>query len=59
MDARGQIRRCLMDATTLDLPRVLGTMDDLGARQEFRAYIAGKNPPQTMDSQFAMSQIGG
>ena len=59
MDARGQIRRCLMDATTLDLPRVLGTMDDLAARQEFRAYIAGKIPPQTMDSQFAMSQIGG
>jgi cyclic pyranopterin phosphate synthase len=59
MDARGQIRRCLMDATTLDLPRVLSTMDDLAARQEFRAYIAGKVPPQTMDSQFAMSQIGG
>jgi GTP 3',8-cyclase len=59
MDARGRIRRCLMDATMLDLPLVLGTMDDLAARQEFQSYIAGKVPPRTMDSQFAMSQIGG
>jgi cyclic pyranopterin phosphate synthase len=59
MDARGMVRRCLMDATTLDLPRVLGTMDDLAARREFQAYIAGKVPPRAMDSQFTMSQIGG
>jgi cyclic pyranopterin phosphate synthase len=59
MDAQGRIRRCLMDATTLDLPRVLGTMDDLAARQEFQSYIAGKVPPRVMDSQLSMSQIGG
>jgi len=59
MDARGQLRRCLMDPTTFDLPRVLATMDGLAARQEFRSYIAGKFPPQAMDSSFAMSEIGG
>jgi hypothetical protein len=48
-----------MDATTLDLPHLLSTMDDLAARREFQSYIAGKVPPVAMDSHFAMSQIGG
>jgi hypothetical protein len=38
---------------------MLGTMDDLAARQEFQSYINGKVPPLAMDSQVAMSQIGG
>jgi cyclic pyranopterin phosphate synthase len=59
MDARGRIRRCLIDPTTLDLPHVLGTMDGLAARQEFQSYIHGKVPPLAMDSHVAMSQIGG
>jgi cyclic pyranopterin phosphate synthase len=59
MDARGQLRRCLMDPTTFDLPGVLATMNGLAVRQEFQSYIAGKFPPQAMDSSFAMSQIGG
>lgn len=59
MDARGRIRRCLMDATTLDLSRVLRTLDDLAAQQEFQSYLSEKVLPRTMDSQFAMSQIGG
>jgi cyclic pyranopterin phosphate synthase len=59
MDAQGRIRRCLMDATMLDLHHLLGTTDDLAARQEFQSYIAGKVPPRAMDSHFAMSQIGG
>jgi cyclic pyranopterin phosphate synthase len=59
MDARGRIRRCLMDPATLDLPHVLGTMDSLAAQQEFQSYLAGKVPPRAMDSPFAMSQIGG
>jgi hypothetical protein len=59
MDARGQLRRCLMDPKTFDLPRVLATMNGPAVRQEFQSYIAGKFPPQAMDSTFAMSQIGG
>lgn len=59
MDARGQLRRCLMDPKTFDLPHVLETMTGLAVRQEFQSYIAGKLPPLAMDSSFAMSQIGG
>lgn len=59
MDARGQIRRCLMDPATFDLPRTLGTLDSLEALREFQFYIAGKAAPHAMDSSFAMSQIGG
>jgi cyclic pyranopterin phosphate synthase len=59
MDARGQIRRCLMDPVMFDLPRTLGTLDDLKALLEFQFYIAGKVAPRAMDSSFAMSQIGG
>jgi len=59
MDARGRIRRCLMDPAQLDLSRVLSSMDSSAARREFDSYIAGKVPPRTMDSALAMSQIGG
>jgi cyclic pyranopterin phosphate synthase len=59
MDARGQIRRCLMDPAQLDLSRVLSSMDGSAARREFDFYIAGKVPPRAMDSALAMSQIGG
>lgn len=59
MDARGRIRRCLMDPATLDLSHVLGTMNTVAARQEFQSYMAGKLPPQDMDSPLSMSQIGG
>ena len=59
MDARGQIRRCLMDPATFDLPRTLGTLNSLDALREFQFYVDGKAAPRVMDSSFAMSQIGG
>jgi cyclic pyranopterin phosphate synthase len=59
MDARGLLRRCLMDSSTLDLPHLLSTMDAPSAYRSFDSYIAGKVQPQTMESPFAMSQIGG
>jgi cyclic pyranopterin phosphate synthase len=59
MDARGQIRRCLMDPLTLDLSRLLCEKDGPAAQEAFNSYIAGKLPPLDMDSQFAMSEIGG
>lgn len=58
MDARGRIRRCLMDASTLDLHRLLQTKS-ANAGAEFQNYLAGKLPPRAMDTAFAMSQIGG
>ena len=59
MDARGQIRRCLMDPTTFDLPHTLKVRHGPAAQREFQSYIAGKVPPRSMNHAFAMSQIGG
>ena len=59
MDACGRIRRCLMDPSILDLHHLLETSDDATAWHSFQKYLAGKVPPNSMDSAFAMSQIGG
>ncbi len=59
MDARGQLRRCLMDPTTLNLHQLLRAMPSASAQHEFRTYVAGKTAPVAMDSPLAMSQIGG
>jgi GTP 3',8-cyclase len=59
MDARGRIRRCLMDPATLDLSRTLKIPDGLAVQREFLSYLAGKVSPRSMDNEFAMSQIGG
>jgi cyclic pyranopterin phosphate synthase len=59
MDARGQLRRCLMDPMQFDLPRQLNIASQITARREFDSYIAGKTPPLAMDNALAMSQIGG
>lgn len=59
MDARGQLRRCLMDPAQLDLAQLLSRMDGESAKLNFNSYVAGKVPPLTMDNALAMSQIGG
>lgn len=59
MDARGRIRRCLMDPATLDLSHTLATMDELSATQQFQQYIANKIAPTNMHNSLPMSQIGG
>ena len=59
MDARGRIRRCLMDPSILNLHQLLETSDDSAAWLSFQTYLAGKVPPNSMDSAFAMSEIGG
>jgi cyclic pyranopterin phosphate synthase len=59
MDARGLVRRCLMDPLTLNLAHIMETMDNLAVRHEFKRYMAGKARPLAMDSPYAMSQIGG
>ena len=58
MDSRGRLRRCLMDPVTLDLPR-LRKLTPAAALEEYRAYMAGKQPPPAMDSDITMNQIGG
>jgi len=59
MDARGRIRRCLMDPETLDLARLLRVTDSSKAQKEFNSYMNGKLPPLAMDSAFTMNQVGG
>jgi cyclic pyranopterin phosphate synthase len=59
MDARGRLRRCLMDPEQFDLARLLHSVDPTAAKREFDIYASGKVPPLAMDSSFAMSQIGG
>ncbi len=59
MDARGRVRRCLMDATLLDLHQLMQASAEESVLKEFRSYLASKVPPSAMDSSFAMSQIGG
>jgi cyclic pyranopterin phosphate synthase len=59
LDARGRLRRCLMDPVPLDLFTVLRERGDEGAAMALSNYMAGKFAPQTMDSAFAMSSIGG
>ncbi len=59
MDARGQVRRCLMDPATFDLTRVFKALDGPAAAREFQSYLAGKVAPIAMDTASTMSQIGG
>ena len=59
MDARGRVRRCLMDATLFDLHQLMQTSEEQSVVKDFRSYLANKVPPSAMDSSFAMSQIGG
>lgn len=59
MDARGRVRRCLMDATLLDLHQLVQAREEQIALKEFRCYLENKVLPSAMDSSFAMSQIGG
>jgi cyclic pyranopterin phosphate synthase len=62
IDARGQVRRCLMDAETFDLAglrRAQKSGDDENLREAFRAYMTHKHLPRAMDSESAMSAIGG
>jgi len=59
MDARGSLRRCLMDPATFDLPRLLRNTDGEAVGDALKRYIDRKLPPQMMDSVTTMSQIGG
>lgn len=59
MDARGRVRRCLMDPATLDVPGLLRGHTNEGAIDALRGYLARKTAPLEMDCDHAMSHIGG
>ena len=58
LDCRGRLRRCLMDATTLDLVRLRRTRPEDADTALYR-YMDSKHAPKGMDSESMMSQIGG
>lgn len=59
MDARGHLRRCLMDPQLLDLPELMRRIGPSAAWERTQSYLAGKTPPRKMDSALAMNRIGG
>jgi cyclic pyranopterin phosphate synthase len=59
LDARGRLRRCLMDPQPFPLVDGLrrGNTDEV--RGSLSAYLAGKRPPTTMGSELPMAAVGG
>jgi cyclic pyranopterin phosphate synthase len=59
LDARGMLRRCLMDDRSLPLVRML----EEGAGPELRrlvvSYVDAKHPPDSMDTPLTMNALGG
>ena len=57
LDARGRLRRCLMDEELFPLVELLRRGGD--ALEEAAAYLARKQPPSAMGIASAMASIGG
>ena len=59
LDARGRLRRCLMDPVALPLVDLLRAGDEAGALAGVARYLEGKRAPGAMDSGAPMIAIGG
>ncbi len=59
LDARGRLRRCLMDPTLLPLAELLRTTSGAAVAHRLRDYLAGKVPAAGMGSGLPMASIGG
>lgn len=59
LDARGRLRRCLMDPNYLELGSILQSADQQRAAEAYVGYMTGKHAPETMESLSAMNLIGG
>lgn len=59
LDARGRLRRCLMDPEVVELARILAVGGDAAADAAVRRHVAGKRPPDAMNTQLPMVQLGG
>ena len=59
LDARGRLRRCLMDPLPFDLHAARRDRGDRSAWAEMSQYLAAKHPPRAMDSPISMRAIGG
>jgi cyclic pyranopterin phosphate synthase len=59
LDARGRLRRCLMDGSYLPLVDMLDDGAGEDVRRQVEGYLAGKHPPQEMDTPLTMNTLGG
>lgn len=61
LDARGRLRRCLMDDHAFPLVDLLrrGEVDEAEVEAAARSYVAGKQPPIAMTIGSTMASIGG
>jgi cyclic pyranopterin phosphate synthase len=59
LDARGRLRRCLMDPHLFDLHAARRDRNDRSAWTEMSDYLAAKRTPGAMDSLISMNAIGG
>ncbi len=59
LDARGRIRRCLMDPSPLSLVGMLKREPSALVESRLREYLAGKHPPVSMATGTPMNAIGG
>ncbi len=59
LDARGRVRRCLMDPVRFDLAGLLETTIEPEVRSRLHAYLAGKTASSAMESDLPMVSMGG
>jgi len=59
LDARGRLRRCLMDPEVLPLGGLLATGDQAALRRRVGDYMAGKVTPDAMEQLLPMVNLGG
>jgi cyclic pyranopterin phosphate synthase len=59
LDARGRLRRCLMDAEALELSDLLQTSPESNTRRELDRYLGAKIPSSDMNSELPMISVGG
>ncbi len=59
LDARGRVRRCLMDPVRFDLAGLFQTTRESEVRRRLRAYLENKIPSESMESTLPMVSMGG
>jgi cyclic pyranopterin phosphate synthase len=59
LDARGNLRRCLMDSHTINLADLRAAAPEREVRRTLDRYLAGKEPSVDMDSELPMITVGG
>ena len=59
LDARGQVRRCLMDDDIFPLLDMLELTNESVVAAELSGYLSGKKPPVEMTTTSSMAAVGG